>query len=152
MSDATLREARRDDIPRMYRVRLAVTENRLTSEVSEADYVPAIESTGRGWVVEVGGRVVGFAVGNATDGNVWALFVDPAHERQGHGRRLHDAMVAWLFSRGLKRLWLTTDPNARARGFYERAGWRRVGSEADGQARYELRLRPPVLPSGRRMR
>lgn len=140
LDEANLREARRDDIPGMHRVRLAVTENRLTSGVSEADYVPAIESAGRGWVVEVDGRVVGFVVGNATDGNIWALFVDPAHERQGHGRRLHDAMVAWLFSRGLDRLWLTTDPDTRARRFYERAGWRKVSVQEDGQVRYELRI------------
>ena len=94
----------------MHRVRLAVRENRLTSRSTEEDYIPAIEETGRGWVVEVDGGVVGFAVGNAATGNVWALFVEPAHEGQGHGRRLHDAMVEWLFSRGLERLWLSTIP------------------------------------------
>lgn len=50
----------------MHRVRLAVRENRLTSRITEEDYIPAIEETGRGWVVEVDGGVVGFAVGNYT--------------------------------------------------------------------------------------
>jgi GNAT superfamily N-acetyltransferase len=86
----TLRQARRADIPAMHRVRLAVRENRLTANITQEDYVPAIEHTGRGWVVEVDGAVVGFAVGNAATGNIWALFVDPAHEGQGHGRRLHE--------------------------------------------------------------
>ena len=134
-----IRQARRADIPAMHRIRLAVTENRLTSpDVTEAHYAPAIEETGRGFVAEAAASVVGFAVGNAQTGNIWALFVDPAHEGQGHGRRLHDALVAWLFSQGLDRLWLTTDPDTRARRFYERAGWQRAALLADGQARSEL--------------
>jgi GNAT superfamily N-acetyltransferase len=124
----------------MHRVRLSVRENRLTSSVvTEADYVPAIEELGRGWVVEVDGAVVAFAIGNAITGNIWALFVDPGHERRGYGRRLHDAMVAWLFSRGLDRLWLSTDPNTRAQRFYEAAGWEHAGLLPSGEARYELR-------------
>ncbi len=137
---ATLRQARRGDIPAMHRIRLAVRENRLTSsDVTEAHYVRAVEETGRGWVVEDNGAVVGFAVGNAATGNIWALFVDPAHERRGHGRRLHDVMVAWLFSCGLERLWLSTLPGTRAERFYAAAGWVCVARLANGEARYELR-------------
>jgi GNAT superfamily N-acetyltransferase len=134
-----LRQATRDDIPAMHRVRLAVRENRLTSSaIREAHYLPAIEVTGRGWVVEVDGAIVAFAIGNAQTGNIWALFVDPDHERRGYGRRLHDVMVAWLFSRGLETLWLTTGPNTRAQGFYEAAGWQRTGMVTGGDVRYEL--------------
>jgi GNAT superfamily N-acetyltransferase len=74
---------------------------------------------GRGWVVEIQGGIVGFAIANATDGNVWALFVHPDHERRGYGRRLHDVMVSWLWEQGALKLWLTTDPGTRAQGFYE---------------------------------
>jgi GNAT superfamily N-acetyltransferase len=137
---STLRQARRGDIPAMHRVRLAVRENRLTSSaITEQHYLPAIEETGRGWVIEVSGTVVAFAVGNVVTGNIWALFVDPAHEGHGHGRRLHEAMVSWLFSRGLARLWLSTDPNTRAQRFYEAAGWHFMSMRADGEALYELR-------------
>jgi GNAT superfamily N-acetyltransferase len=123
----------------MHRVRLAVRENRLTSSaIREAHYLPAIEVTGRGWVVEVDGAIVAFAIGNAQTGNIWALFVDPDHERRGYGRRLHDVMVEWLFSRGLETLWLTTGPNTRAQGFYEAAGWQRTGMVTGGDVRYEL--------------
>lgn len=136
-----LREARRADIPAMHRVRLAVRENRLTSTaITEADYVPAIEVHGKGWVIEDDGLVVGFAVGDARDGNIWALFVDPQHEGRGCGRRLHDAMVAWLARQGLDRLWLTTQPDTRAQGFYEAAGWQCVGRTPKGELRLELRL------------
>lgn len=65
------RVAVRSDIPGMNRVRPAVRENRLTSSaITEKDYVPAIEETGRGWVAEENGVVLGFAVGNKTTGNI----------------------------------------------------------------------------------
>ena len=121
---------------------MAVRENRLTSSViTEADYVAAIEEHGRGWVVEDARKIVGFAVGDARDGNIWALFVHPDHERRGHGRRLHDAMVAWLRSRGLERLWLTTEAGTRAQRFYEAAGWQADGRTKGGSIRYILPLR-----------
>jgi GNAT superfamily N-acetyltransferase len=138
-----LRQAQRADIPAMHRIRMAVRENILVSTViTPEDYVDALERTGRGWLVEVGEgddtTVVGFAIGNATTGNIWALFVDPEHEGHGHGRRLHDAMVEWLFAQGLERLWLSTDPGTRAQRFYEVAGWRFTGMVERGEAEYEL--------------
>jgi GNAT superfamily N-acetyltransferase len=125
----------------MHRVRIAVRENRLASSViTEEHYLPAIETTGRGWVIELDGTVVAFAVGNEQTGNIWALFVHPEHERRGYGRRLHEVMVSWLFSRGLAKLWLSTDPGTRAQRFYEAADWQFKGNLADGQALYELHL------------
>lgn len=141
----TLRQARREDVPAIHRVRMSVRENRLVSTViTEADTLRAIEVTGRGWVVEAQGQVVGFAIGSAATGNVWALFVDPEHEGRGHGRRLHDAMVTWLGSQGLGRLWLTTDPGTRAQHFYEAAGWTCAGPGKGGELRYERELPPHV--------
>jgi GNAT superfamily N-acetyltransferase len=144
--DSILRQARREDIGGMHRVRLAVRENRLTSTViTERDYIPAIESTGRGWVIDCGRRIVAFAVGNSQTGNIWALFVDPDHEGRGHGRRLHDAMVSWLWSQGLSRLWLTTTAATRAERFYRTAGWCEMGRAEDGELRFEL-ARPDAGP------
>ena len=135
---ATLRQATRADVPGMQRVRHAVKENRLVSRViSDDEVIDAIERSGRGWVVEDGGEVVAFAICNAVDGSIWALFVDPPHEGRGFGRRLHDVMVEWLHSRGLARLWLTTDPGTRAQRFYERAGWVDRGLQANGEHLYE---------------
>ena len=133
-----LRQALAADIPGMQRVRRSVRENRLVSAVISDDEVQrAIEETGRGWIVEANGEVVAFAIGNAENGNVWALFVHPDHERRGYGRRLHDTMVEWLWSRGLDRLWLTTEPRTRAQRFYEAAGWRSSGPTDRGELRYE---------------
>ena len=134
-----LRQASAADIAGIQHVRGAVRENRLVSRViTDEEVRAAIEDTGRGWVVDAGGSVIAFAIGNATDGNVWALFVHPDHERHGHGRRLHDTMVAWLWSRGLERLWLTTAPGTRAQSFYEAAGWRRVKAQGAAELRLEL--------------
>ena len=133
-----LRQAVAADIPDIQRVRHAVRENSLVSTTISDDQVrDAIERTGRGWVIESAGEVVAFAVGNETNGNIWALFVHPEHERRGYGRLLHDTMVQWLWSRGLARLWLTTEPNTRAQGFYEAAGWRRIGLTQSGELTYE---------------
>ena len=140
-----LRQARRTDIPEMHRVRTAVLENRLTSVVTEADYIAALEDWGRGWVSEVDVGITGFTVGNVTNGNIWALFVDPRHEGRGHGRRLHDTVVSWLWSRGLQRLWLTTDSGTRAHRFYEAAGWRCIGRTDKGELCFELHNAGPRL-------
>jgi len=132
------RPASRADIPGMHKVRLAVRENPLTtSAIREEHYVPAIESTGRGWVIEEQGEVVAFAVGNSTTGNIWALFVHPDHEGKGYGKALHNVMVSWLFEQGLDRLHLATGTGTRAQGFYEATGWHFVGLNANGEAVYE---------------
>jgi GNAT superfamily N-acetyltransferase len=123
----------------MHRVRMSVRENRLVStQLTEADYVDFIESRGQGWVIEVEGSIVAFAVGDASAASIWALFVDPSFEGRGFGRQLHDAMVSWLWQQGHERLWLTTDPQTRARRFYEAAGWRPSGPASHGEIRLEL--------------
>jgi GNAT superfamily N-acetyltransferase len=123
----------------MHRVRLAVRENRLTSDVIRPEhYIPQIEVTGRGWVVVDSNEIVAFAIGNRDAQNIWALFVDPRHERQGHGRRLHDVMVDWLFAQGLQRIGLSTAPGTRAQQFYEAAGWRFVRALPDGERCYDM--------------
>jgi len=137
--DLVVRQAVREDIPGMHRVRLAVRENRLTSTVIRAeDYVREIEVTGRGWVITEEGNVVAFAVGNRETQNIWALFVDPEREGRGYGRRLHEVMVEWLFSQGVPFIWLSTDPGTRAQRFYEAAGWSFCRVLPDGEHYYEL--------------
>ena len=138
-----LRQALRADIAAMHRVRLAVRENRLTSTaLGEADYVPEIEASGRGWVIEAQREIVAFAVGNARTHNIWALFVAPGHEGRGYGRKLHDTMVEWLFDQGIERLWLSTGPGTRAQRFYEAASWSFRRVLPSGEHHLEIERRP----------
>jgi ribosomal protein S18 acetylase RimI-like enzyme len=99
----------------------------------------------------VDAQVVAFAIGHAGNGNIWALFVDPAFEGHGLGRRLHDEMVQWLFAQGLQRLHLGTQTGTRAERFYATAGWLATGLRPDGEMGFELwrdrrRERQPPCP------
>jgi GNAT superfamily N-acetyltransferase len=135
-----LRLATHADIPAMQRIRLAVRENVLSdpSRVTDADVAEHLETLGRGWVAERGDEIVGFAFGRTSDGEIWALFVDPDHEGLGAGALLHDTMVAWLFAQGLKRLTLGTGRGTRAEGFYLRRGWQLTGDGAGDEVRMQL--------------
>lgn len=128
------------DVPEMHRVRMSVRENALVdpTRVQPRDYLPFLERDGRGWVAREDGEVVGFAVGDRARASVWALFVDPDRERRGIGRRLHDAMIEWLFAEGLERVELTTDHGTRAARVYTAAGWRYTGPSDAGEARFEM--------------
>lgn len=135
-----IRLATETDIPAMHRIRMAVRENRLAdpSLVQPGDYRAMLAEHGRGWVAESDGRMIGFAVADLSRSNVWALFVDPASEGRGAGRRLHDAMMDWMFAAGAEEVWLGTDPGTQAERFYRAAGWRFAGAQPNGEARYEM--------------
>ncbi|MBW3553779.1 MAG: GNAT family N-acetyltransferase [Gemmatimonadetes bacterium] len=124
----------------MHRIRMAVRENVLgdPGRIQPSNYAAILDAGGRGWVAEVEGRMVGFAVADLARSNVWALFVDPGFEARGVGRRLHDTMMDWFFAAGADRVWLGTDPGTRAEGFYRSAGWSYVGDDPNGEARYEM--------------
>ena len=137
-----LRQASRADIAAIHEVRMSVHENRLTrSVITERDSLDHLETLGRGWVIEVGDRIVAIAVGNARNGNLWGLFVHPEFERRGFGRRLLDTAVNWLISQGVTHLWLTTAPGTRAQGFYEAGGWKKAAVTEHGEIRFELSKR-----------
>ena len=137
--DAVLRQATRDDLAGLWRVRYAVVENTLTpGRIDDDEVIAQLETTGRGWVVEEAGEIVAFAIVDAVGANVWALFVDPRFEGRGYGSRLHDAGVEWLWTHGLTTLWLNTGADTRARGFYERRGWRCAGPHGRSEVRLEL--------------
>ena len=134
-----VRGATVEDVHGMHRVRMSVRENRLSdpTRVRPRHYRALLTGQGQGWVAACEGRVVGFAVVDRSRSSVWALFVEPEVEGRGVGRRLHEAMLRWAFSY-TDRLWLTTEPGTRAERFYQRAGWRCVGGEPAGEARYEM--------------
>ena len=125
---------------------MAVVENRLSDprSIGPEHYRSMLSDHGRGWVFEQDGRIVAFAVGDHSRRNIWALFVAPGFEGRGIGRALHEPMVQWLFERSAEPLWLSTEPGTRAERFYAAAGWRRAGTERNGEVRFEL-----ASPAGR---
>jgi GNAT superfamily N-acetyltransferase len=144
-AQVVIRTATEADIEPMHVVRCAVRENRLSrpDRITRDDYRAMLERDGRGWVAEVDGRVVGFAIADLCRFNVWALFIDPEHERRGIGRALHDAMMEWFLAQpGVERVWLTTAPGTRAESLYRRAGWSDRGLDVGGEIRFEFALDP----------
>ena len=110
---ATLRQAAVSDLPDLLRVRHAAAENRPSSlTIPDDQVIEALESTGRGWVIELDDVIVAFAIGDALTGSIWALFVDPLHRGRGYGRRLYVTVVEWLWSQGHERVWLNAQPDA----------------------------------------
>lgn len=101
-------------------------------------------------VAESDGRVVGFAstgAGRGEDcGELYSIYVHPTAWGTGAGSALLEAATAALAERGFEEafLWVLA-LNERARGFYERHGWRFDGTKIETlggveveEARYRL--------------
>jgi len=136
-----IRKALPQDIPAIQTIRTAVKENKLTSrKISDQEILIAITQSGRGWVAEKNGTILGFAIGNTQTGNIFALFVDPAHEGLGIGKKLFKTMVRWLSKFDLQKLYLSTEANTRAEKFYSAAGWTKGKKLSNGEVYFELKL------------
>ena len=134
------REATVGDIKHIQIVRNSVKENILSNPalVTDQHCEEYITRRGKGWVCEVDGVVIGFAIADLADNNVWALFLHPDFEGQGIGRQLHDMMLDWYFSQTKEKIWLSTSPKTRAESFYRKAGWREVGLHGKGEIKFEM--------------
>jgi len=134
------RRAETNDIPQIQKVRHEVNENILSDSglVTDADCAEYIEKRGRGWVCEVQNEIVGFAIADLMEHNIWALFVLPDFEHQGIGKKLHAMMLDWYFSMTKEKVWLGTAPNTRAELFYRNAGWKENGLHGKGEIKFEM--------------
>ena len=134
------REAAISDIAQMQIVRNAVKENMLSDPalVPDKDVEDYMTKRGKGWVCEVDEKIVGFAIVDLIDNNVWALFVHPDFEACGVGKKLHRAMIDWYFVQTNEKIWLGTDPKSRAYKFYQMQGWKEVGIHGKGEIKFEM--------------
>jgi GNAT superfamily N-acetyltransferase len=138
-----IRPATEADVEALFDIRTSVRENHLGRAELDAMGITAdavarmLRTRSRAWLAEVEGQPVAFAMADAAQGTVFALFVRPGYE----GRGLLHAAEAWLFAQGWTELWLLTggDPQIRAHGFYRRAGWQDAGLQPDGQRKYVRR-------------
>ncbi len=134
------REATIEDIPQIQIVRNSVTENTLSDPalVPDKDCEEFMFVRGKGWVCEIDKQITGFAIADLKENNIWALFLLPAFEKQGIGKRLHDMMVDWYFTQTKDKVWLGTSPNTRAESFYRKAGWKEIGTHGKGEIKFEM--------------
>ena len=123
------REANSDDIQQIQRVRNAVIENILSNPnlVTDDHCREFLLERGKGWVCEIDNQIVGFSIVDLKENNIWALFVDPNHDKKGVGKQLHNLMLDWYFLQTKKTVWLGTGPETRAAVFYKKQGWTDVG-------------------------
>jgi uncharacterized protein with PhoU and TrkA domain len=71
------REAKLEDISQIQIVRNSVKENTLSNPnlVTDQDCEVFMFERGKGWVCEVDDTIVGFAIADLVDKNIWALFL-----------------------------------------------------------------------------
>lgn len=133
------REALITDIPQIQVVRNAVKENPLPdpSYVTDQDCETFMFQRGKGWVCEADNHIVGFAIADLQDKNIWALFIHPDYEKKGIGKQLHKMMMDWYFSQTQETIWLGTAPGTRAEQFYRMNGWTETGKRPNGEVRFE---------------
>ncbi len=134
------RESTLADIPQIQIVRNAVKENRLSdpSLVSDKDVEEFISKRGKGWICTDNNIVIGFAIADLVDNNIWALFVHPDHEGRSVGKKLQELMLDWYYSQGKENVWLSTGPGTRAEKFYRKSGWKETGFTAKGEIKFEM--------------
>lgn len=134
------REAIISDISQMHAIRIAVKENILPDPglITAKDYEEFMTKKGKGWVCEVDNTIVGFAIADLAEKNVWALFIQPDHEGNGIGKGLHEILMDWYFGQTKETIWLGTAPGTRAEKFYRNAGWNETGVRPNGEIRFEM--------------
>ena len=134
------REARLDDIDQIQVVRNSVKENTLSDPglVTNKDCEEFMFERGKGWVCEIDNEIVGFAIADLKENNIWALFLDPKFEKKGIGRKLHQMMLDWYFSKTDEKVWLGTAFNTRAEQFYRKAGWSEAGMHGTKEIKFEM--------------
>jgi GNAT superfamily N-acetyltransferase len=129
-----IRRATDADLPRISEIRFAVKENILRdpSRVPPELVKWFIDNPGI-WLWEEDGKVLGFSAADTRDGTIFALFIDPAHEGRGIGRALFARALESLREAGHREGSLTTQPGSRADRFYQKAGWKVVGTSERGE-------------------
>lgn len=139
-----IRAATADDVDTLCAIRTSVVQNHLSLEqMADLGITPQVlrdtlRAAPCGWIAEVDGQAAGFSMVDLDEGEVFAMFVLPTHEKLGLGRQLMAVAEAALFECH-DTLYLVTDgrDEIRANGFYQRLGWSVVGQVDGDDVRYE---------------
>jgi ribosomal protein S18 acetylase RimI-like enzyme len=139
-----IRPATVGDVDAMFQVRLAVTENSMTSaELAAAGITPAsiaeaIRSAPCAWVATIDGEVAGFAMVDLRSACLFALFVRSGCEGRGLGTALCRAGEQALLAQH-EAAWLETAKSSRAARLYRHLGWGDERDVGDGDIRLTKR-------------
>lgn len=139
-----IRPATVGDVEAMFQVRLAVTENSMTSAelaavgITPAAITEAIDSAPCAWVATVDSEVAGFAMVDLDSACLFALFVRSNREGQGLGTALCQACEQALFAQH-EEAWLETAKTSRAARLYRHRGWGDESDVGDGDIRLTKR-------------
>ena len=134
-----IRPMKTADLPEVFAVRTSTIENVISLEklqeygITEESLTRSMSSDVKGWVFEDAGKIVGFVMGDQSNGEVQVIAVLPGCEKAGVGAALLKQAQDWLFSTGHDQIWLKTtpDPSLRAYGFYKHLGWQATGEIED---------------------
>lgn len=126
-----IRLAQLEDIEALFEIRTSVVENHQSrEELAELGVTPEtiaemLKTNCRAWIAEINEYPIGFAMANAAEYTIFALFVRPGYEGQGAGRQLMQQAEDWLWAEGAEQICLFTgnNPQLRAYGFYQHLGW-----------------------------
>lgn len=130
------------DVPEIFRIRTEVCDNALNQEqltakgITPEAIVTLITESECCWVACVENQCVGFAIIDLEQGAIFALFIDPKYQGGGIGSALLTIAEQRLF-RHHSTLWLETDSQSPADGFYRKQGWSPVQALCDNDMRYE---------------
>ena len=135
-----IRPAKKEDIKQIQIVRNSVTENALSDPnlVTDEDCEEYLTTRGKGWVCEIDQQIVGFAIADLKENNIWALFIYPKYEGKGIGQILHNTMLNWYFDQTKVKVWLGTAFNTRAEKFYRKVGWAAVGTHGTNEIKFQM--------------
>lgn len=136
------------DVDQLFTVRTSVHENALTMDelagmgITPKSTVDALGDPLAGYLCEVSGRPVGFAMADLWSGEFSVVAVLPEFEGRGVGRELLRLTEGLLWAAGRRSIWLWTgtDRSTRALRLYLSAGW--VETEVKGDRIYLRKDRP----------
>ncbi|WP_410013745.1 GNAT family N-acetyltransferase [Sodalis sp. C49] len=137
-----VRLAKITDINTIFAIRLSVRENQISRArltemgITAVAIRDAILASPCVWIAEIGQIPAGFSMACTAEASVFALFIRPEFEGLGLGRVLLANAETYLFKHHQK-IWLVTDGNSRASGFYRQLGWHPKEYLADGDIRFE---------------
>ena len=140
-----IREILESDIGSLFKIRVATRENALSLNelerlgITEESISLAIKGSHCGWLYELEGEPVGFAMGDYETNEFTVIALLPKYESQGIGTQLLSKVESWLHSKGCNEIWLTTDVDTslRAYRFYKKHDWQ--DSKIENGDRYMIK-------------